>query len=104
MRFNIVLIFGIFFNRGKTTMVIQVYSKPGCGKCEAAKSKIKMMGFDYQEHNLSYHIEHHDGWREDGSVEAMAAHTHLDTLPLIKVDDMFHDYPSAMRQLKKMRK
>ena len=85
-------------------MVIQVYSKPGCGICEAAKKKIKMMGFDYQEHNLSYHIEHHEGWREDGSVEAMAAHTYHATLPLIKLDDQFHDYPGAMRQLKKIRK
>lgn len=83
-------------------MTIQVYSKPGCGKCEAAKDKLKRMGFEYHEHNLSYHIEHHEGWREDGSVEAMAAHTLLDTLPIFKVDGEFMDYPGAMRELKKM--
>lgn len=85
-------------------MVIQVFSKPGCGKCEAAKDKLKRMGLEYAEHNLGYHIEHHDGWREDGSVEAMAAHTLLDTLPIFKVENDFHDYPSAMRELKKLRK
>ncbi len=83
-------------------MTIQVYSKPGCGKCEAAKDKLKRMGFEYNEHNLYYHIQHHEGWREDGSVEAMAAHTLLDTLPIFNVDGAFMDYPGAMRELKKL--
>lgn len=83
-------------------MTIQVYSKPGCGKCEAAKDKLKRMGFKYDEHNLTYHIEHHDGWREDGSVEAMAAHTLLDTLPIFRVEGEFMDYPGAMRELKRL--
>ncbi|MBN2711483.1 MAG: glutaredoxin [Planctomycetes bacterium] len=85
-------------------MTIRVYSKPGCGKCEAAKSKLKMMGFGYEEHNLQYHVEHHDGWREDNSVSVMAAHTLLDTMPLIEVGEEYHDYSSAMRKLKKMKK
>lgn len=85
-------------------MTIEVYSKPGCGKCEAAKDKLRRMGFEYNEHNLSYHIEHHDGWREDGSVEAMAAHTLLDTLPILKVEDDYLDYSAAMRELKRLRK
>lgn len=83
-------------------MTIQVYSKPGCGKCEAAKDKLRRMGFEYNEHNLSYHIQHHEEWREDGSVEVMAAHTLLDTLPIFKVDNEFYDYPGAMRELKRM--
>lgn len=82
-------------------MVVQIYSKPGCGICEAAKDKMKKLGIDYEERNLEYHTQHHEGWREDGSVEAMAAHTLLDTLPLFRLDNDFHDYPSAMRTLKK---
>lgn len=85
-------------------MTIQVFSKPGCGKCEAAKDKIKKMGYEYIEHDLQYHVELHDGWRTDGSAEIMAAHSHLDTLPLIQVENDFHDYPSAMRRLKRMSK
>lgn len=85
-------------------MTIQVYSKPGCGKCDAAKDKLQKMGFGYEEHSLEYHVEHHDGWRNDGSVAVMAAHSMLDTLPLIQVNDEFHDYPSAMRTLKQMKK
>lgn len=81
-------------------MTIHVYSKPGCGKCEAAKSKLKIMGLDYVEHDLEYHVSLHDGWRQDGSTEVMVAHTMLDTLPLFKVNGDFHDYPSAMRVIK----
>ncbi len=81
-------------------VMIEVYSKKGCGKCEAAKDKLCKMGFTYDERELSYYIEPHEGWREDGSVEAMAAHTLMDTLPLIRIGDDFHDYPSAMRTLK----
>ena len=83
-------------------MVVQIYSKPGCGKCEAAKDKLNKLGIDYEERSLEYHISHHDGWREDGSVEAMAAHTLLDTLPLFRVGEDFHDYPGAMRTLKRV--
>lgn len=83
-------------------MTVHIYSKQGCGKCEAAKEKLARMGLSYEEHDLQYHVEHHDGWRNDDSVEVMAAHTLMDTLPLIRVGEQFHDYPSAMRTLKKM--
>ncbi len=85
-------------------MTIHIFSKDGCGKCEAAKDKLKKMGFDYKEHNLEYHVEHHEGWRDDGSVDVMAAHSLMDTLPLFQVNDDFLDYPSAMRKLKKTKK
>ncbi len=81
-------------------MTIHVYSKPGCGKCESAKKKLKMMGLNYTEHNLEYYVSLHDGWREDGSAEVMAAHTMLDSMPIFRLNDEFHDYPTAMRKLK----
>ncbi len=81
-------------------MTIQVYSKRGCGKCDAAKSKLKLMGLPFTEHDLEYHINLHEGWRQDGSADIMAAHTMLDTLPIFRVNDEFHDYPSAMRKIK----
>lgn len=81
-------------------MTIDVFSKPGCGKCTAAKNKLKMMGLEFNEHNLEHYVQHHDGWRADGSADVMAAHTMLDTLPLFRLGDEFHDYPSAMRKLK----
>ena len=81
-------------------MTIEVYSKPGCGKCDAAKSKLKMMGLLFTEHDLQYHVELHEGWRTDGSIDVMAAHTMLDTLPIFRVNGEFHDYPTAMRKIK----
>lgn len=81
-------------------MTIHVYSKPGCGKCEAAKDKLKRMGMEYVEHELGYHVSFHEGWREDGSVEVMAAHTQLDTMPLLKIDNKFYNYSAAMKELK----
>jgi hypothetical protein len=84
-------------------MDIKVYSKLGCGKCAAAKNKLKLMGLEYTEHDLAYHITFHEGWRQDGSADVMAAHTILDTLPIFRLDDEFHDYPSAMRKLKDMK-
>ncbi|MHC4883721.1 MAG: glutaredoxin domain-containing protein [Planctomycetota bacterium] len=85
-------------------MVVEVYGKEGCGKCDAAKDKLRRMGFEYKEHQLQYHVEHHDGWREDGSIEVLAAHSQHNTMPLLKVKGDFHDYSGAMRTLKKIRK
>ena len=81
-------------------MTIHVYSKVDCGKCEAAKTKLKIMGLSYTEHNLEYHVTHHDGWRDDGSADVMAAHTQMDTLPLFRLGETFLDYPGAMKALK----
>ncbi|MCD8138384.1 MAG: glutaredoxin [Planctomycetaceae bacterium] len=81
-------------------MTIHVYSKPGCGKCDAAKSKLKLMGLPFTEHNIEYYTNHHEGWRTDDSADVMAAHTMLDTLPIFRLNDEFHDYPTAMRKLK----
>lgn len=85
-------------------MKINIYSKPGCGKCEAAKDKLRKMGFDYREHNLAYHIAHHDGWRNDGSIDVLAAHADLDDMPLIGIDNMIYSYSGAMKILKNERR
>jgi len=81
-------------------MKVRIYSKKDCGICKAAKQKLEILGVKYEEYDLSYYLELHEGWREDGSVEIMAAHATLDTLPLIRVDESFHDYPTAMKILK----
>ncbi|MHC4872115.1 MAG: glutaredoxin family protein [Planctomycetota bacterium] len=85
-------------------MVVHVYSKDGCGKCEAAKDKLNRMGLSYEEHDLAYHVSHHDGWRDDGSVDVLAAHAEMDTMPLLRVGESFLDYSGAMKVLKDMRK
>jgi glutaredoxin len=81
-------------------IAIEVYSKPGCGKCKAAKDKLNRLGLAYTEHNIELYISHHEGWRQDGSADVMTAHTILDTLPLIRINGSFHNYPEAMGILK----
>ena len=85
-------------------MTIKIFAKDGCGKCKAAKQKLDKMGFEYSEHDLQYHVDYHEGWRDDGSVPVRAAHSDMDTMPLIQVDEDFHDYPGAMRKLKTLRR
>jgi glutaredoxin len=80
--------------------VIKVYGKMGCGLCEAAKDKLKKMGVAYEALNLHDFTELHDGWRDDNSCEVLAAYMLIDKLPLLKINDQYMDYPSAMRQLK----
>lgn len=83
--------------------MIRIFSKPGCGKCEAAKEKCERLGVAFTVCSLEHAVTWHEEWRTDGSVEVLAAHSMLSTLPLIEIDGTFHDYPSAMRELKKRR-
>jgi hypothetical protein len=82
-------------------VTIEIYSKEGCGICEAAKEKLSRMGLAYKQYDLQALIKPHTGWREDGSVEILAAYAMIDNrLPVIRIDREFHDYPGAMRRLK----
>ncbi len=85
-------------------MKVHVYSKEGCGRCTAAKEKLQRMGYQYEEHNLQYHVEFHEGWEDDGSIEILAAHSQINTMPLIRVGNEFLDYAAAMKALKSLRK
>jgi len=82
-------------------MEIVVYGKKNCGKCEAAKDKLNRMGLSYTTEDLDYFTSLHEGWRTDGSVRIRAESSFLEeTVPMIRVDDQFFDYPNAMKFLK----
>lgn len=84
-------------------MTIEVYSKKGCGICEAAKEKLSMMGLSFRTVDLQEVIDYHPNWREDGSVDVLAGYALVGSkVPVIKIGDKYHDYPSAMRVLKGM--
>lgn len=85
-------------------MKIIVYGKQGCGKCDAAKEKISLLGLEYGARELADFTAWHEGWREDGSAAVMAAHVELDTMPIIEIDGTFYDYAGAMRALKEIKK
>jgi len=81
-------------------MVIKVYSKPNCKKCESAKKKLELMGLSYEEHSIDYHTTVHKNWRHDRTAEIMGAQSQIDSLPMLEIDGQFYDYPGAMKKLK----
>jgi len=86
-------------------MIIKVYSKKGCEKCDSAKKNIKLMGFEYEEHSALYHGEFHDGWKEDDSVDFKVLSVCIEgQLPIIKIDKVFYGYSEAMKFLKEVKK
>ena len=82
-------------------MLIRVYGKVGCGLCIAAKQKLAKLNKPYEDCELEHFTKHHEGWREDGSVEVLAAYSEKKAMPLIQIDGVFYDYPGAMSKLKK---
>ncbi len=82
-------------------MTIDVYGRKGCTFCKAAKEKLDIMGLDYKMLEFERFVEFHEGWREDGSVELMAAYAMFDhRLPVIRVDGKYLDYSGAMKRIK----
>ena len=86
-------------------MIIKVYSKKGCEKCDSAKKNIKLMGFEYEEHSALYHGEFHHGWQDDNSVNFKAESVKIEgQLPVIDIDGKCYGYSEAMKVLKEAKK
>lgn len=87
--------------REEEEVQVVVYSKSGCGICKKAKEKLQLMGLSYVEKDLQRLIAPHNGWENDEAVELLAAYAYLgNRLPVLKINDEYHDYPSAMRRLR----
>jgi glutaredoxin len=85
-------------------MVVTLYGKDGCDRCDKAKQHIDSMGFRYDYHSIEYHTNPHKGWKDDGSVEVLA-HAQIDSsLPVINIRGEFFNYSSGLKVLKAMRK
>ena len=83
-------------------MTIEVYGKKGCGICDAAKEKLRLLGLPFTEFDLAAKIELHDGWRTDGTVAVMAGHADTNLgMPIILIDGEAFSYPDAMRKLRR---
>ena len=82
-----------------------VYSLPNCGKCDAAKEKLDIFHIQYEERPYKHYMTYHDGWRNDGSLEAISARCFFGekAVPLIEHDGKFFDYPGFMKEVKRMR-
>lgn len=86
-------------------MQVIVYGKKNCGICDAAKDKLKRMGFSYEVRDVEYYTTLHEGWRTDGSVDVLASSTFMEgAIPIIDIEGDLVDYPTAMRLLKRLRR
>ena len=86
-------------------MIIKVYSKKGCEKCDSAKKNIKLMGFEFEEHSALYHGELHNGWKENNSVDFKSLSVMTEgQLPIIDIDGRCYSYSEAMLKLKELKK
>ncbi len=82
-------------------MTVTVYSKQGCGVCDAAKDKLRRFGVDHEERDVEALLTLHEGWRGDESVDLSAASAMLEgAVPILRVDGEYLTYPAAMRALK----
>lgn len=80
---------------------VTVFGKLGCKLCEASKDKLKLMNIPFKFKEIQPFIDHHSGWRKDGSVDILAAyHMYDQTLPIISIDGLCFNYPEAMKFVK----
>lgn len=82
-----------------------IYSLPDCGKCDAAKQKLNIFHIQFEERPYGHYLTYHDGWREDGSLEAITARCFFGekAVPLIEHYGIFYDYPGFMKEVKRTR-
>jgi len=80
---------------------VDVYSKKDCGVCTAAKKKLDIMKLPYTEYDIDYMTSVHEGWRDDGSVDAQVYLCLINNaIPMIVIDGVPFTYSGAMRFLK----
>ncbi len=80
---------------------ILLYAKQNCGLCHSAEQKLKLMNLPHEVRSLEQVSEPHEGWRDDGSVEAQAASALLgQPVPMLSVGGEWLTYPGAMKKLK----
>ena len=82
-------------------MEIAVYGKPGCGICDAAKNKLRLLGLPFASRDLAEALEYHEDWRADGTANLMAKYAMNNYgIPLIVIDGEVFTYPEAMCRLR----
>lgn len=80
-----------------------VYGMESCNKCELAKEKlVKHFKIEFEEKSYNNYVTFHDGWREDGSIDVMAARCFHgeNAVPLISHNGTIYSYPGLVRTLK----
>ena len=86
-------------------MKITVYGRKGCERCDKSKEKLTLMKLPYEfiDIDKTHHLELHDGWRTDHSVEVLASYWLQEgpiRLPIICIDGKYYGYLDALKALK----
>jgi len=90
-------------------MQITIYGKKGCGKCTAAKDKMRLMGVEYTSANLADFINPTEGWRDGPHREVLAwaadQNASLgDAMPAIQINDRVYDYSGGIKEIRRILK
>ena len=83
-------------------MEILIYSREGCDVCNRFKKRVKDLGFDYTSRNIDEWLDYREDFRETKSYEIWAALQAINDghYPVIKIDEEYHSFASAMKKLK----
>ena len=79
-------------------MKIRVYGKQDCSLCEAAKKNLRRLSLKFVFYDLEGGSK---SWRKIDFVDAMAEYQLTAKLPIIAVDESFHTYTKAMKEIKR---
>lgn len=81
--------------------MIVILGKSGCGKCEAAKGKMALLGMEYAYVELDTGAGRDHEAADDALSIAIAAGLNITTdIPIIVIDAMAYKYAEAMKELK----
>jgi len=81
---------------------VEVFSKEHCPNCEDLKEFLQERQIPHREHSMDYHGVWHEGWRDDGSVDALAFYQCTPVLPLVKIDGAFYNANKAREILEQV--
>jgi glutaredoxin len=83
-------------------MTVVIYTKKDCKLCADAKQKLDLMGVQYTVQPIEPITTPHEGWRDDGTIDAQAMFVlNSEMVPMIVIDGKPYPYSTAMAELKK---
>lgn len=84
-----------------TIPAVVVFGKKNCPNCEEFKDFLSESKVPFRDQSVEYHTEYHDGWREDESVDVVAAYHLIEDLPVVKVGNQYLTSDAARDTIQK---
>ena len=80
--------------------MITMYSRENCESCKKIEERLKKRNIEFVKEGVDYYLSPHEGWREDGSADILAALLLNDNnLPVFKLDNEFYTDKEALIRL-----